>query len=335
MKIGAFGEVMLRLTPPEYLMLEQTHTLRMAYTGTGVNLVGNLAHFGLESYLLTALPANRLGDAALANLKSLGINTSYVIQKEQHIGTYFAEMGYGIRPTEITYQNRKNSSFGLATVADYAIEDFIETVDLVHICGISLSLNEHSAEVALAVAKTAHRKGKKVCFDFNFRPSLNQEPDKKRVMKERYQEILPYCTVIFGSVRDLSELLERPIDLSSRSAKIRSFQEFLSDYQIDWFAGTTRQSTSEKKQLSGYLMTSTEWIETEAYPLDSLDRIGAGDAFAAGILLGYNEEWSLDRTVQFALGNSRLAHTIQGDVPLTTRKQVDQLLTHPTIDLNR
>lgn len=161
MKIGAFGEVMLRLTPPEYLMLEQTHTLRMAYTGTGVNLVGNLAHFGLESYLLTALPANRLGDAALANLKSLGINTSYVIQKEQHIGTYFAEMGYGIRPTEITYQNRKNSSFGLATVADYAIEDFIETVDLVHICGISLSLNEHSAEVALAVAKTAHRKGKK------------------------------------------------------------------------------------------------------------------------------------------------------------------------------
>ncbi|MFR2690084.1 MAG: sugar kinase, partial [Enterococcus faecium] len=43
MKIGAFGEVMLRLTPPEHLMLEQTHTLRMAYTGTGVNLVGNLA----------------------------------------------------------------------------------------------------------------------------------------------------------------------------------------------------------------------------------------------------------------------------------------------------
>lgn len=161
MKIGAFGEVMLRLTPPEALLLEQTHTLRMAYTGTGVNLVGNLAHFGVESYLLTALPDNRLGDAALANLKSLGINTRYVIQKEQHIGTYFAEMGYGVRPTEITYQNRKNSSFGLAMITDYAIADFVETIDLVHICGISLSLNEHSAEVAIAVAKTAHEQGKK------------------------------------------------------------------------------------------------------------------------------------------------------------------------------
>ncbi len=72
MKIGAFGEVMLRLTPPEHLMLEQTHTLRMAYTGTGVNLVGNLAHFGVESYLLTALPDNRLGKAALTNLNGLG-----------------------------------------------------------------------------------------------------------------------------------------------------------------------------------------------------------------------------------------------------------------------
>ena len=69
MKIGAFGEVMLRLTPPEYLMLEQTHTLRMSYTGTGVNLVGNLAHFGIESYLLSALPDNRIGEAALGSLK--------------------------------------------------------------------------------------------------------------------------------------------------------------------------------------------------------------------------------------------------------------------------
>ncbi len=78
MKIGAYGEVMLRLTPPEHLQLEQTHTLRMAYTGTGVNLVGNLAHFEIESYLLTALPDNRLGKAALANLKSLGIQTAYM-----------------------------------------------------------------------------------------------------------------------------------------------------------------------------------------------------------------------------------------------------------------
>ena len=183
MKIGAFGEVMLRLTPPEYLMLEQTHTLRMSYTGTGVNLVGNLAHFGIESYLLSALPANRLGDAALASLKGLGVHTTYIIQKEQHIGTYFAEMGYGIRPTEVTYQNRKHSSFGLAEKRDYQLDGFIEAVDLVHICGISLSLTDLSAQTAIALAKKADEQGKKVCFDFNFRPSLNQEKDKNKKSK--------------------------------------------------------------------------------------------------------------------------------------------------------
>ncbi|OQO71123.1 carbohydrate kinase [Enterococcus villorum] len=335
MKFGAFGEVMLRLTPPEHLMLEQTHTLRMAYTGTGVNLVGNLAHFDMESYLLTALPDNRLGSAALANLKSIGVQTKYVIQKEQHIGTYFAEMGYGVRPTEVTYQNRKHSSFGLSKEEDYAIQEFIDTVDLVHICGISLSLSDQCAQTAIALAKRAHTCGKKVCFDFNFRPTLNQEKDKKSKLKKRYQEILPYCTILFGSIRDLIELLEWSSVDSALDEPIRYIQSFLAHYGIEWFAGTKRITQDGKKQLKGYLITLNETVETAFYDLFILDRIGAGDAFAAGILLGYGEKWSLEKTVEFALGNARLAHAIQGDVPLTTRKQVLQLLDAPDIDLIR
>ena len=81
---------------------------------------------------------------------------------------------------EVTYQNRKHSSFGLAEKGDYQLDGFIEAVDLVHICGISLSLTDLSAQTAIALAKKADEQGKKVCFDFNFRPSLNQEKDKKR-----------------------------------------------------------------------------------------------------------------------------------------------------------
>lgn len=334
MKFGAFGEVMLRLTPPEHLMLEQTHTLRLAYTGTGVNLVGNLAHFDMESYLLTALPDNRLGSAALANLKSIGVETKYVIQQEQHIGTYFAEMGYGVRPTEVTYQNRKHSSFGLSQENDYELQAFIETVDLVHICGISLSLSDQCAETAISLAKKAHAQGKKVCFDFNFRPTLNQEQDQRNILKQRYEEILPYCTILFGSIRDLTELLEWRTSDSTKNP-IAYIQSFLAYYDIEWFAGTKRTSHEGRKQLKGYLITVTEDAETPFYELFVLDRIGAGDAFAAGILLGYAENWSLTRTVEFATGNARLAHAILGDVPLTTRKQVQQLLDAPDVDLIR
>ena len=78
MRIGAYGEVMMRLTPPEYRTLEQTHSLRMDFTGTGVNLLGNLAHFGLTTSMLTQVPANRLGDTAKASLRSYGIQTAFV-----------------------------------------------------------------------------------------------------------------------------------------------------------------------------------------------------------------------------------------------------------------
>ena len=83
------------------------------------------------------------------------------------------------------------------------------------------------------------------------------------------------------------------------------------------------------------MFTVTVAVETPFYELFVLDRIGAGDAFAAGILLGYAENWSMTRTVEFATGNARLAHAIQGDVPLTTRKQVQQLLDAPDVDLIR
>lgn len=88
MKIAAFGEVMLRFTPPEYLMLEQTEQLRMNFVGTGVNLLANLAHFQLETALITKLPANRLGEAGKAALRKLGISDQWVGEKGDHIGSF-------------------------------------------------------------------------------------------------------------------------------------------------------------------------------------------------------------------------------------------------------
>lgn len=336
MKIGAFGEVMLRLTPPEYYLLEQTTTLNMAYTGTGVNILSNLAHFDLESYLLTNLPANHLGDAAKANLRKLGINTMFVGQKYQHLGSYFAELGYGSRPTHVTYQNRHHSAFGVAKITDYALDEFIDTVDLVHVCGISLGLTEETWQMAKRVVQKAQEKDKKVCFDFNFRPSLNTEAGKKEKMKQRYEEILPYCHLVFGSPRDVTELLQRPM-ASNTSEPNTVIQQFMKDYQIEWFAGTTRDQNvaTGSQQLTGYLYTQTQAYMSSVKELQILDRIGAGDAYAAGLLLGYAEGWPLQKSVDFAATNAVLAHTIFGDVPLTTRSQVEQVMVDPTINLIR
>ncbi len=107
----AFGEVMLRFTPPEYLMLEQTEQLRMNFVGTGVNLLANLAHFQLETALITKLHANRLGEAGKSSAKEVRNFRSMGRRKRAVILVVFAEMGYGIRPTQVTYQNRHQSAF--------------------------------------------------------------------------------------------------------------------------------------------------------------------------------------------------------------------------------
>ncbi|MGM0219608.1 sugar kinase [Enterococcus sp. AZ126] len=336
MKIAAFGEIMMRLTPPEYLMLEQTKELRLDFTGTGVNILSNLAHFGCQTSLLTNLPDNRLGEAAKASVRQLGIQDRWIGVSGAHIGSYFAEMGFGPRPTQVTYQNRRNSSFGVSDASCYDFDAFLEETDLVHICGISLSLTEATREAAFILAEKAHTLGKKVCFDFNFRPSLN-EAHGISFMKEQYQKILPYCDLVFGSQRDLTDLLEMPLNETLDTDK--QFEEivhrFMQKYQIAYFAGTIRQYERDKHYLTGFLFDSEKYEKAAPREITNLDRIGAGDAYAAGVLLGYSESWSLIETVEFATANGILAHTIQGDVPLTTRKQVRHIMEQPTVDLIR
>ncbi|MGL9728645.1 sugar kinase [Enterococcus sp. DIV0756] len=331
MRFAAFGEVMLRLSPPEYLLLDQTNELRMDYTGTGVNIMANLAQFGYETSLVTVLPENRLGQVAKSAIAKYGIKTDLLTFAHHHIGSYFAENGYGARPTQVTYQNRHHSSFGLSNQTAYDFEKVITSADLIQICGISLSLTDNTRDAAHALARKAAASGKKVCFDFNFRPSLNTEPNKLAFMKEQYEAILPYCDIVFGSVRDLTDLLQ----LEQTDTEDELILQFMETYQIDWFAGTKRFSEKTQKQQQGFLYSREEHVVSRKHELTILDRIGAGDAYAAGILTGYAESWHLKETVEFAAMNAVLAHTIHGDVPLTTKEQVLTILENPGIDLIR
>lgn len=336
MKVGAFGEVMLRLTPPEYMLLEQSNTLKFDFTGTGVNILSNLSHFGVQSFLQTNLPKNRIGDAGKYKLRMLGIETDFVSQKYDHIGSYFAEVGFASRPTQVTYQNRLVSSFGLAKSSDYDHISFAKDMDLIHICGIALSLTEDTYKSALNLAKEANKQGKKVCFDFNFRPSLNTELGKKEIMKERYKSILPYCDIVLGTTRDLVELMKlrekMPLNISMESDLVNEFKK---NYSIEWFAGTRRENTGASKSISGFLYTKNALYQTEYKAVEVLDRIGTGDAFASGILLSYIEKWDNQAGVEFAIVNAVLAHTIHGDVPLTTRDQIYRIMKNPGIELIR
>ncbi|EUJ33417.1 pfkB carbohydrate kinase family protein [Listeria floridensis FSL S10-1187] len=326
MKVLSYGEVNLRFTPPDYQLLEQTNQLTYQVTGTGVNLLTNLRNFGMQVSLLTTLPDNNIGKTAAAHIRKYGINDDFVSFNGNHIGSYFVELGYGARPTMVTYQNRLASAFCQAEPASYNIEAAVCTSDIIHICGITLLLNEKTRETALKLASCANQMGKPLYFDFNYRPSLNTEHSKAFV-KEQYEKILFLADTVFGGILDITELLEIPVDKNRPiSEQLQTgIAAFKAKYPVRNYVGTIRGSAVGEHSLSGFIAGEGFKVSREMQ-VEMLDRIGAGDAYAAGIIYGLSEGWSEERTLDFAVSNAVLAHTITGDVPHTNRKDVEALM---------
>lgn len=326
MKILAFGEVLLRLTVPEHLMLTQTDELRMSTVGTGVNLLSSLTHFGYRTRLLSRLPDNALGQRAAGELRRYGIQDDYVTFGGQHMGAYFVELGYGSRPERVTYQDRLSSAFCQQPPDDQEIAAALVGCQFVHICGITLSLTAPVRQAALRLAQQAHANGQRVCFDFNYRQQLNTGVAHE-TLKARYQEILPYVDIVFGSKRDLTALLDYPDDedrtqSANRESESALYEQFVRDYHIDYFAGSYRYQIGQQKWFAGFSYQHQQLVVGKARPLMILDRIGSGDAFASGIITGLIEGWSLQKTTDFAIATAILAQATVNDAPEFTKEMV-------------
>ncbi|AYE37280.1 sugar kinase [Companilactobacillus zhachilii] len=316
MNILAFGEVMMRLTVEEKMMLEQNDHLMMSTVGTGVNLLSSLSHFGYDTTLLTVLPDNPLGKKAAADVRKLGISDKNIIYKGKSLGSFFVELGQGARPQRVTYQDRLSSSFCQMPADDYDFERALVGVDIVHICGIALSLNRQTRTAALKLAQVAHERHKTVCFDFNYRMSLNED-NNHETMKKRYQKILPFVDVAFGSQRDLTDLLDYQV-----KDETELYQKFCRDYQINFFAGSQRSFQDGKKYFAGFLFHHDKIYRSAAKELTILDRIGSGDAFASGVLTGLIEKWAFEDILEFAIANSILAQAAMNDAPIFSKADV-------------
>lgn len=332
MKILAFGEVNMRLTPPEYKLLEQTNQLDFSFTGTGLNLLSGLFQFGYDTKLFTTLPNNRVGKAASSYIRKLGVDDSTILYKGNHIGSYFAELGFGKRPTQVTYMNRSESAFCTTLIEDETIDDVLSDIDFIHICGIALSTSHISRINALKIARIAHKRNIQLCFDFNYRPSLNKDTNQDELV-HAYKEILKYSSIVFGSEKDLSVFLQ--LKREEGASKEAFFQLFLKTYNIDVFSGTLKRTVDNKKEIKGYLATKQGCEESSWRKVDVLDRIGAGDAYAAGVITGLLSDWTAKKTVEFATATSQLSYTTYGDSSILEKDFVLRVLEQPDQDIFR
>lgn len=335
-QIAAFGEIMMRLQVPGYELLSQAGTLNYSFSGTGVNVTSGLARFGHSGHLVSALPDNTLGDAALSYLRKLGVSQSFIVRDGKYVGMYFLENGFGARPSRVTYTNRQESSFNTASARTYAFEEIARKIDIIHFCGITLAMNDTVRHHMKAFAAAVKENGGTVVFDCNYRPSLWGNDGYEKA-KPEYEEMLHLSDTVmmnekdamfvFGMHTEKKERTEQLMDLIPAVAK---------KYDISVIAGTHRSINGDNTHsLQGFMFKNQAFTFSKELTFSVYDRIGAGDAYTSGIVHGEAEGFSPKKTVAFAAAAAMLAHTVAGDTPMSSESDILRAMTESVGDVER
>ncbi|WP_145135136.1 sugar kinase [Paenibacillus sp. Y412MC10] len=335
-RIAAFGEVMMRLTVPGVELLSQSGTLHYTFSGTGVNVASALSRMGHEGMLVTRLPDNPLGDAAAAYLRKLGIDLSFAGRGGKYLGMYFLENGFGARPSRVTYTNRLESSFNTAPEGTYDFADIAGKVDAVHFCGIALAMNDGVRAHMKALARAVKQQGGTVVFDCNYRPSLWGEDGYDRA-RPHYEEMLRLADVVLMNERDAMLTLGFRTEKETRREQLEELiPQAAQTFGIRTVAGTHRFVNGDNSHsLQGFMFTSGQFAYSDLLTFAVYDRIGAGDAFASGIIHGELEGLPPETTVRYAAAAGMLAHTVAGDTPMSTAQDILKAMTASAGDVER
>ncbi|WP_115514883.1 sugar kinase [Xanthomonas arboricola] len=314
-RILCFGELLLRLGAPGHELLLQQPRLDVHCGGAEANVGVSLAHFGHDVAMVSTVADNPLGAAVLGELRRHDVDTRHVRRGDGRMGLYFLTTGAIHRPSEVVY-DRADSAFALASADAYDWPRLLEGAQWLHLSGVSPALGADVAQATLAAARAARAAGVKVSFDGNYRPKLWQrwQGDARGIL----HQLFDCADVVFADYRDIGVVLggEFPQDTLEARVEAAAQQAFAAFPQLQLMACTQRVAHNVDHHSLGAMLVPREGAVARA-PSEELtpiiDRIGGGDAFAAGVLHGLIEGWSLDDTVRFGLAAGCLKHSIPGD----------------------
>ncbi|MGF9696743.1 sugar kinase [Paenibacillus sp. MABNR03] len=335
-RIAAFGEVMMRLQVPGYETLVQSNRLEYSFSGSGVNVTAALARYGHHGALITTLPETPLGEAAFAYLRKLGVDTSLISQGGKQLGMYFLENGFGARPGRVTYTDRLGSSFNTAEASNYDMVALASKVDVLHLCGITLAMNEGVRKQMKQLAMEVKSAGGRVVFDCNYRPALWGE-DGYTKARPHYEELLELADLVLMNEKDAQYILGIGTGEYDRITQLKqAIPEVAERFRIGMTAGTHREINADNTHsLTGYIYHQGTFVFSSKLTFPVYDRIGAGDVFASAVIHGELQQYPHQQTVNMASAAAMLAHTTQGDTALFTESEVLRALSDHTLDVER
>jgi 2-dehydro-3-deoxygluconokinase len=333
-RIVCFGELLLRLSAPGRERLLQRPGFDVCIGGAEANVAVSLAHFGHAAAMVSTVAANALGEAATGELRRHGVDTGGVRSAEGRMGLYFLSHGALQRPSEVLY-DRRDSAFTRAT--DYDWDRLLVGASWLHLSGVSPALGEATAAATLAAARAARRHGVKVAFDGNFRGKLWQawSGDAPAILRQVCAE----ADLLLADHRDIAVVLGTKVQAEGEAAVSEAASHAFAAFpQLQWLTSTVRQQHSVDWHSLSAVMVARDGGShvASAYDLRGIvDRIGTGDAFAAGILHGLLSGMPIADTAHFGLAAACLKHSIPGDFNLVGRADVEDLIAQAGFGVRR
>jgi 2-dehydro-3-deoxygluconokinase len=302
--IATLGEALLRLSAPSGERLHDANSLDIHVGGSEANVAFALAQIGLASSWTSVLPRNPLGRKVASTLESGGVDISTVIWKDGgRLGTYFVEVGSHPRATDVVY-DRAGSAMSLAT-PDLFDWDRICQARLLHLSGITAALSPGCAQVVERAIVEANAHDCRVSFDVNYRQRLWPAA----AAADSLRTLAPGLQVVICTMEDARDLLGIT---GSAEDSVRALAEILR-------VPTTVLTCGAEGAVA---LQGTELCRRPGHSITTVDRIGAGDAFAAGFLAGFLEG-SVDKGLEQGLSMSALKMTIGGDLFRFSREEVE------------
>lgn len=329
--IVTFGELMLRLAPPGFERFLQTPRFDATFGGGEANVAVALASFGLPSVYVTALPENPIGEAAIAELRRFGVDTSKIVRRKGRIGIYYLEAGANQRPSKVVY-DRDHSAIALAKSGDFDWDAIFAGAGWFHVTGITPAISATAAALTLESVQKARANRLTVSCDLNYRKNLWKWG---RSAADVMREVMPFVDIAIANEEDVQMALgiQAQVDVDSGELD-RGQYEKLTAKVLDAYPGlkaisiTLRESRSASHNgWSACLNDRQDFLVSRHYEITHIvDRVGGGDSFAGGLIYGLLQLGSHRDALEFAVGASCLKHSILGDFNRSTVDDVNALL---------
>jgi len=353
-KYVTFGEVMGRFMPAGFLRLRQVlpGSLELTFGGSEANVAALICQMGGQASYVTALPKNPVADACLADLNSMGVQTHDVVRSDEgRMGLYFVETGVNQRPSQVTYDR----SGATVSVVDPAVYDWAKIFagsDWLHVSGITPAVSSLAAEATVQAVRAAHEAGLTVSCDLNYRQKLwtwGEAGQTPRALAESVMvKVLEHVDVLIANEEDCAQVLgisAADTDVDKGELAISGYPEVARAVckkfpSIQKVGITLRESVSATHNRWGAMLYDAKADRADFAPLNSegvyepyeihviVDRVGAGDSFAASLIFALADEVLAkpQDAIAYAVAGSCLAHSNKGDFTYVSRAEVENLM---------